>query len=91
VNFSAVPKAVIEYGLLGGGAMLLAIVFRIALSGQPAIVAIALIVMHYFLSGALLQPISVLLLFFFIATGARPVRSERATRAASPTLAGSQA
>lgn len=91
VNFSAVPKAVIEYGLVGGGALLLAIVFRIARSGQPSTVIIALIVMHYFLSGALLQPISVLLLFFFIATGARPIRSERAVPAASPVLAGSQA
>jgi len=91
VNFSAVPKAVIEYGLIGGGALLFAIVFRIARSGQPSTVVIALIVMHYFLSGALLQPISVLLLFFFIATGARPIRSERAVPAASPMLAGSQA
>lgn len=76
VNFSAVPKAAIEYGLLGGLPLLGAVVLRIAGSGQPAAIGVALVAMHYFLSGALLQPISLVLLLFFLASGAsRPAAS----------------
>lgn len=91
VNFSAVPKAIIEYGLLGGLPLLLVIGLRVAVSGQPATIAMALIITHYFLSGALLQPLSVLLLFFFIATGYRPARALRPAHAMPDALAGGQA
>jgi hypothetical protein len=77
VNFSAVPKAIIEYGVLGGLPLLLVIGLRVALSGQPGTIAMALIFTHYFLSGALLQPLSVLLLFFFVVTGCSSARSVR--------------
>ncbi len=91
VNFSAVPKAIIEYGFLGGFPLLLVIGLRVAFSGQPGTIAMALIVTHYFLSGALLQPLSVLLLFFFVVTGYRPARSTLRVPAASPVFAGRQA
>ncbi|KND60420.1 hypothetical protein BVER_03874c [Candidatus Burkholderia verschuerenii] len=71
VNFSAVPKAVIEYGAIGGITFLIALAFRIGMSGQPPPIVAALLVLHYFLSGALLQPISVFVLFYFIASGSQ--------------------
>jgi hypothetical protein len=71
MNFSAIPKAVIEYGALGGLTLLIALAFRLGASGQPPPIVAALVVMHYFLSGALLQPISVLLLFYFTVSGSR--------------------
>jgi hypothetical protein len=65
INFSAIPKAMIEYGAVGGLGLLITLGIRLAVSGQPPPVVVALLVMHYFLSGALLQPISALLLFYF--------------------------
>lgn len=91
VNFSAVPKAIIEYGLLGGFPLLLVIGLRVAFSGQPGTIAMALIVTHYFLSGALLQPLSVLLLFFFVVTGYRPAGSALRAPMTPPVFAGRQA
>jgi uncharacterized membrane protein len=74
VNFSAIPKAVIEYGAIGGITLLIALAFRIGMSGQPPPIVAALLVLHYFLSGALLQPISVFVLFYFIASGSQRKR-----------------
>ena len=91
VNFSAVPKAIIEYGFVGGFSLLFVIGLRIALSGLPGTIAMALIVTHYFLSGALLQPLSVLLLFFFAVMGYRPVRATRSAPVRATVLVGRQA
>lgn len=75
-NFSAIPKAIIEYGLIGGIPLLLLIVVRIFMGAGNLPVAIGLICMQFFLSGALLQPISVFTLFYFFSIQPpRPVRS----------------
>jgi hypothetical protein len=66
-NFPAIPKAIIEYGLLGGLPLLVLIAVRIFRSVPEFPVAFGLFCMQFFLSGALLQPISIFLLFYFFA------------------------
>jgi hypothetical protein len=65
-NFPAIPKALIEYGILGGIPLLLMIALRIFTGIRNLPIAVGLFSMQFFLSGALLQPISVFLLFYFL-------------------------
>lgn len=64
-NFPAIPKAVIEYGLIGGLPLLALIAIRIFGAVRHFPIAFGLFCMQFFLSGALLQPISIFLLFYF--------------------------
>jgi hypothetical protein len=66
-NFPAIPKAIIEYGLIGGIPLLLLIMTRIFMGVGSLPIAVGLFCMQFFLSGALLQPISVFTLFYFFA------------------------
>ncbi|CAE6728718.1 hypothetical protein R69619_01913 [Paraburkholderia nemoris] len=83
VNYSAIPKAIIEYGLLGGVPLLLAIATCITLSVGALPLVAALVVTHFVLSGALLQPISVMLIYFFNVSTVRKRRPARRDLAAS--------
>ncbi|NML96696.1 hypothetical protein HHL24_01780 [Paraburkholderia sp. RP-4-7] len=83
VNYSAIPKAIIEYGLLGGVPLLLAIATCIALSVGSLPLVAALVVTHFVLSGALLQPISVMLIYFFNVSTVRKRRPVRRDLTAS--------
>lgn len=68
-NFPAIPKALIEYGVLGGLPLLALITLRIFSGIRNFPIAVGLFCMQFFLSGALLQPISVFVLFYFLNTG----------------------
>jgi hypothetical protein len=72
-NFPAVPKAIIEYGLLGGVPLLLLIAIRLFMGVGNLPIAVGLFCMQFFLSGALLQPISVFTLFYFFAMQPRAI------------------
>jgi hypothetical protein len=78
-NFPAIPKAIIEYGVIGGIPLLLLIAVRIFMGVGSLPIAVGLFCMQFFLSGALLQPISVFTLFYFFAMqpsgSLRPVTS----------------
>lgn len=78
-NYPAIPKALIEYGLIGGLPLLLFLVVRIFSGIRNLPVAVALFCMQFFLSGALLQPLSLFLLFYFICFG--DLRRSRAVHA----------
>lgn len=83
VNYSAIPKAIIEYGLLGGLPLLLAIAACITLSVGSLPLVTALVLTHFVLSGALLQPISVMLIYFFNVSTVRKKRLVRRDLTAS--------
>jgi hypothetical protein len=70
-NFPAVPKAIIEYGLIGGIPLLLLIAVRIFMGIGSLPLAVGLLCMQFLLSGALLQPLSVFTLFYFFSTQPR--------------------
>jgi hypothetical protein len=72
-NFPAIPKALIEYGMLGGLPLLLLLALRIFTGIKNFPIAVGLFCMQFFLSGALLQPISVFLLFYFLYLRTGPV------------------
>lgn len=81
-NFPAIPKAVIEYGLIGGVPLLLLIAVRIFMGVGSLPIAVGLFCMQFFLSGALLQPISVFTLFYFFAM--QPRRAMRLSTSEAP-------
>jgi hypothetical protein len=84
-NFPAIPKALIEYGVLGGVPLLTLIALRIFAGIRNFPIAVGLFCMQFFLSGALLQPISVFLLFYFLYLRTGPVVPRRARPICRPT------
>ncbi len=55
-NFPAIPKAIIEYGLIGGIPLLLLIMVRIFTGIGSLPIAVGLLCMQFFLSGASCSP-----------------------------------
>lgn len=72
VNYSFPTQAIIEYGLLFGVVLTLSIAVLIWRSAQEPEVKLCLLVVTFFLSGALVQPASALLVLVLALPGARP-------------------
>ncbi|MBB5403370.1 hypothetical protein [Paraburkholderia youngii] len=87
-NFPAIPKAIIEYGLIGGIPLLLLIMVRIFTGIESLPIAVGLFCMQFFLSGALLQPISVFTLFYFFAVQSSGGLPQTTSEAGHVDLAG---